>query len=153
MPRADTITPTDANEAAVLGFFTNLMRKDMAAFAELWADDAVQDMPFAKGIEGLEPRWEGKETILAYYNKAIPGRRDHVFEIDQFHRTKDPEVIIVEARGKSTISETGRLYDQRYVFIFRLRDGKIMLNREHFNPIVFQRAFDGFIVGQRKAEG
>jgi uncharacterized protein len=153
MPRADTITPRDRNERTVLGFFTNLMKKDMEAFAALWADDAVQDMPFAKGVEGLESAWHGKETILSYYNKAIPGRRDHVFEIDHFHRTEDADVIIVEARGRSIVSETGRLYDQRYVFIFRLRDGLIVLNREHFNPIVFQRAFDGFIVGGRAVAG
>lgn len=145
MIRADEMTPRDANEATVLGFFTNLMKKDMAAFADLWADDAVQDMPFARGLDVIDPRWEGKETLLAYYNKAIPGRRDHVFEIEQLHRTADPDIIIVEARGCSTVSETGRLYDQRYVFVFHLRDGKIVLNREHFNPLVWRDAFAGFI--------
>lgn len=145
MIRADEMTPRDANEATVLGFFTNLMKKDMAAFADLWAEDAVQDMPFAKGLDAITPRWEGKETLLAYYNKAIPGRRNHVFEIEALHRTADPDVIIVEARGCSTVSETGRLYDQRYVFVFHLRDGRIVLNREHFNPLVWREAFAGFI--------
>ena len=145
MIRADEMTPQDANEATVLGFFTNLMSKDMEAFADLWAEDAVQDMPFAKGLEVIDQTWTGKDTILSYYNKAIPGRRDHVFEINTLHRTTNPDVIIVEARGCSTVSETGRVYDQRYVFIFHLRDGKIILNREHFNPLIWREAFAGFI--------
>jgi uncharacterized protein len=148
MPRADTITPRDGNEKTVLGFFTNLMKKDLEAFADLWAEDAVQDMPFAKGLDGIESAWHGKQTILSYYGKTIPNRRDHVFDIDHLHRTDNPDVIIVEARGRSLIAETGRVYNQRYVFVFHLRDEKIVLNREHFNPIVFQRAFDGFIVGK-----
>jgi uncharacterized protein len=148
MLRADEMTGRNENEKTVLGFYQTLMKRDLAAFADLWADDAVQDMPFAAGVEGLEPSWRGKQTILSHYNRSIPGRRDHVFHIDRLHQTKDPNIIIVEARGKSTISENGRVYDQRYVFIFHLRDGKIVLNREHFNPIVFQKAFDGFTVGK-----
>jgi hypothetical protein len=143
MTRADQIAPRDANERTVLGFYTNLMKKDLDAFAELWAEDAVQDMPFAAGVAVLEPAWYGKEKLLSYYRKSIPNRRDHVFEIDKLHRTTDPDVIVVEAAGRSTIGETGRLYDQRYVFVFHLRDGRIVLNREHFNPIVWQQAFAG----------
>jgi uncharacterized protein len=152
MPRADEMTGRNENEKTVLGFYQTLMKRDMAAFADLWADDAVQEMPFAVGVAGLEPAWRGKKAILTRYNKSIPGRRDHVFHIDRLHQTIDPDVIIVEARGKSTISENGRVYDQRYVFIFRLRDGKIVLNREHFNPIIFQKAFDGFLVGEGASE-
>lgn len=143
MQRADEIEPRDANEKTVLGFYTNLMKKDMAAFEALWAEDAVQDMPFAAGVPVLEPAWHGKEKLLSYYRKSIPNRRDHVFTIEKLHRTTDPDVIIVEAVGKSIVGDTGRPYDQQYVFIFRLRDGKIVLNREHFNPLIWQKAFEG----------
>lgn len=143
MQRADEMQPRDANEATVLGFFTNLMKKDMAAFEDLWAVDAVQDMPFAIGVPTLEPTWHGKEKLLSYYRKSIPNRRDHVFTIEKLHRTVDPDVIIVEAAGRSVVGDTGRVYDQRYVFIYHLRDGKIVLNREHFNPLIWQAAFDG----------
>lgn len=148
MPRADEMTGRNENEKTVLGFFQNLMKKDLKAFGELLAADAVQEMPFAAVLEGLEPAWHGKEKILAYNNKAIPGRRDHVFYIDHLHQTTDTNIIVVEARAKSTIIENGRVYDQRYVFIFHLRDGKIFLNREYFNPIIFQKAFDGFMIGK-----
>lgn len=141
MTRADEITPRDERERTVLGFFTTLMRKDLAAFADLWAEDAVQEIPFPPEIDGFEPVWQGKEKILVYYNKAIPGRRDHVFHIHHIHRTEDPDCLIVEASAHSVVVATGRPYDQRYVFVFRLRDGKIALNREHVNPLAFMKAF------------
>lgn len=144
MTRADQITPRDANEATALGFFTNLMARDMTAFADLWAPDAVQEMPFWRGIPGLEPAWHGKETLLAYYRRAIPGRRGHVFHIDRLHRTTNPDVVIVEAHAHSLVIDSGRNYDQQYVFIFHLRDGRIVLNREHFNPVVFRDTFPDF---------
>lgn len=141
MRRADEVVPRNENEKTVLGFYTRLMAKDMAGFADLWADDAVQEIPFAPELPGFEPVWRGKERILSYYNKAIPGRKDHVFWIHHIHQTLDPDCIIVEASAHSIVAENGRAYDQRYVFIFKLRDGKILLNREHVNPLAFMKAF------------
>lgn len=74
-------------------------------------------------------------------------RKGHRFVIHALHRTADPDCIIVEAGGRSEVPETGRIYDQRYVMIFRLREGRIAAIREYFNPLVFQKAFDGFLVG------
>ncbi|MDB5860423.1 MAG: hypothetical protein JWQ76_4112 [Ramlibacter sp.] len=141
MTPAEQVVPRNANERTVLAFYTTLMRKDMQAFADLWADDAVQEIPFAPEIEGFEPVWKGKEKILSYYNKAIPGRREHQFWIHELHQTADPDCLIVEASAHSIVAASGKVYDQRYVFIFKLRDGKIVLNREHVNPLAFMKAF------------
>ncbi|MGV6871913.1 nuclear transport factor 2 family protein [Pseudochelatococcus sp. B33] len=139
--RADEVVPRNANEATVLGFYTTLMKKDFEAFADLWADDAVQEIPFAQELPNFEDVWNGKERILSYYVKALPGRKDHVFWIHEIHQTTDPNVIIVEASAHSIVVANGRSYDQRYVFIFKLRDGKIVLGREYVNPLNFMKAF------------
>jgi len=139
--RADEIVPRNANEATALGFFTTLMNKDFEAFADLWADDAVQEIPFAPELPNFEDVWSGKAQILSYYVKAIPGRKDHVFWIHDIHQTTDPDVLIVEASAHSVIIASGRSYDQRYIVIFKLRDGKIILDREYVNPLNFMRAF------------
>ena len=141
MTPAQQVVPRNANERTVLAFYTTLMCKDMQAFADLWDDEAVQEIPFAPEIEGFEPVWRGKEKILAYYKKAIPTRREHQFWIHDLHQTADPDCLIVEASAHSVVAGTGKVYDQRYVFIFRLRNGKIVLNREHVNPLAFMRAF------------
>jgi ketosteroid isomerase-like protein len=54
----------------------------------------------------------------------------------------------VEARGVSKVGETGGTYDNRYVALFRLREGKIVLNRFYFNPIIAQAAFKGVLIGE-----
>ena len=59
MRRADEIVPRNDNERTVLGFYTTLMAKDLDAFADLWADDAVQEIPFAPELDGFEPLWRG----------------------------------------------------------------------------------------------
>lgn len=141
MRRADEVKPRNRNEETVLKFYTTLMDKDMAAFADLWHEDLIQEIPFAPELPGFEAVWKGKERILSYYNKAMPGRRDHVFWIYDVHQTTDPDVIIVEASAHSHVIANGRDYDQKYVFIFKLRDGKILLDREYVNPLAFMKAF------------
>jgi uncharacterized protein len=141
MRRADEVTPKNKSEETVLKFYTLLMKKDLQAFADLWAPDAVQEIPFPPEIEGFEPVWTGKEKLLSYYNKAMPGRRDHVFNILDVHSTTDPQCVIVEATAHSVVIQTGRSYDQRYIFVFKLGDGKIILNREHVNPLSFMKTF------------
>lgn len=141
MKPADQVVARNANEHTVLSYYTTLMQKDMQAFADLWADDATQEVPFAPEIDGFDPVWKGKEKILAYYNIAIPGRRDHVFWIHEIHQTNDSECLIVEASAHSIVASTGKSYDQRYIVNFRLREGKIVLMREYVNPLAFMKAF------------
>lgn len=143
MIRADKMTPKDEHEAVVLSWFTNLMKQDLDAFADLLAKDAVQEMPFGKLLEvdGFDTVWAGRDKIMSYFRKAIPGRRNHVFTIKEFHRTADPEVIIVEAKGRSDVVALGKVYDQDYVMLFKLRDGKIAVFREYYNPMVLSDVF------------
>jgi ketosteroid isomerase-like protein len=142
---ADRIKPADEREATVLSFFTLLMKRDLDAFGKIWADDAVQEHPF--GFEGLAPALTGREEILDDYRRMFRNRSDHIFTVYQVHKTLDPDCLIVEARGVSKVGETGDVYDNRYVALFRLRSGKIALNRFYFNPIVTQAAFKGVLIG------
>jgi ketosteroid isomerase-like protein len=64
-----------------------------------------------------------------------------VFWIHDMHQTADPNVIIVEASAHSIVVANGRSYDQKYVFLFKLRDGQILLDREYVNPLAFMKAF------------
>ena len=50
---------------AVIDFLTSLEDKDMDKFADLWAEDAVQDMPYSP--EGFPKRVEGKANLIEHY--------------------------------------------------------------------------------------
>ena len=142
---ADEISPRDSREAAVLGYFTLLMKRDLEGFETLWQPDAVQEIPFVpEGFgEFVTSAFNGRDEIMAHYRAAFANRRDHVFVIDDIHRTDDPDCIIVEAHARSLVGETGRVYENRYVCVFRLREGKLALLREYVNPLQFMKAFGG----------
>lgn len=124
----------------VLDFLTGLEDKDMERVNGVWADDAVQEMPYAP--EGFPKRVVGKAALIRQY-AAWPANSGKARFTDgiRFHATQDPQVVVAEFHGVSEIVPTGRVYDQRYVGIFHVADGKITLFREHFDPNVFSYAF------------
>jgi ketosteroid isomerase-like protein len=124
----------------VMDFLTGLEDKDMARVNGVWADDAVQEMPYAP--EGFPKRVAGKDALIRQY-AAWPQNSGRARFTDgiRFYPTRDPEIVVAEFHGISEIVPTGRVYDQRYVGIFHVENGKITLFREHFDPNVFSYAF------------
>lgn len=152
MPRADEITPRNATEATILQFYTLLMRKEFDAWGELFAEDVRQENPFMPALPGLDAVFEGRDRMVFHYRTVLSKRTGHVFTVDRIITSDDGRNVIVEAGGRSHVPETGRVYDQRYVMIFTLANGKITHLREYFNPLVFQQAFEGFLVGDGAVE-
>ncbi|HZG07345.1 MAG TPA: nuclear transport factor 2 family protein [Allosphingosinicella sp.] len=126
--------------AVVMDFLTGLEDKDMERVNGVWAEDAVQEMPYAPA--GFPKRVEGREALIRQYS-AWPANSGKARFTDgiRFHPTQNPEVVVAEFHGVSEIVPTGRVYDQRYVGIFHVENGKITLFREHFDPNVFSYAF------------
>jgi ketosteroid isomerase-like protein len=148
MPRADEFIAKSKVQETILSFYTLLMKKEFDQWGELFTEDAVQENPFMPLLPGLDATFAGRERIVFHYKTVLTGRRGHVFTVDEIYEAADGSTVIVEVGGRSEVPETGRIYDQRYVMIFKLVDGKIARVREYFNPLVFQNAFEGFLVGQ-----
>lgn len=127
-------------EQAVRTFLTSLEAKDMEAFASVWAEDAVQDMPYAP--EGFPRRVESRDNLIQHYEAwpEVSGEANFTDEL-VFYPMADPTMVFAEWHGVVEIIPTGRIYDQRYGGLFRVVNGKIVLFREYFNPIVFVEAF------------
>ena len=124
----------------VIDFLTSLEDKDMDKFASVWAEDAVQDMPFSPA--GVPLRVTGKANLIQHYAAwpEISGKAnftDHLV----FYPLQDATMVFAEWRGHVEIIPTGRIYEQRYGGLFQVVDGKIELFREYYDPIVFQYAF------------
>lgn len=132
------------NKQTVLTYYRLLMEKDIPAWSELWADDGKQENPFAP--DGILEVFPDKAFLVSWYQKIFKNRKEHVFTLDAIHETMDPDVIIVEARARSIVGEIDRVYEQRYVMVFKFRDGKLILNREYFNPLAYLKAWDGVTV-------
>ncbi|RII08748.1 putative PhzA/B-like protein [Streptomyces sp. YIM 130001] len=110
-----------------------LLDKDIPAWTDLWAEDALMEFPFAP--DGWPRRLEGREAVGAYM-RDYPDHIDlHDFPELQVHRTTDPETIVVEMRGVGRLVETGRPFDVNYIVVVTVRDGRITSCRDYWNPL------------------
>ena len=125
---------------AVIDFLKSLEDKDLDKFATLWAEDAVQDMPFSP--EGFPKRVEGKANLIQHYAPwaEISGQANFTDNL-VFYPMQDSTIVFAVWRGDVEIIPTGRQYKQRYGGLFQVVDGKIELFREYYDPIVFRYAF------------
>jgi ketosteroid isomerase-like protein len=125
---------------AVLDFLTGLEKKDMAQVNAVWAEDAVQEMPYVP--EGFPSRVVGRDALIRQYAAwpEVSGRARFTDGI-RFYPTRDPRIVFVEYHGVTEVVPTKRTYDQRYGGLFHVDNGKITLFREYFDPNVFAKAF------------
>jgi uncharacterized protein len=112
---------------------------DADGLADLYAPDAVIESPFAP--PGAPSRLEGREAIREYSRRvmASPVRLED-YEVTELYQTQDPEVVIVEMRGKATLTTTGQTFAATSIQILRIREGQIVLFRDFANPRILENA-------------
>ncbi|MBW4508315.1 MAG: nuclear transport factor 2 family protein [Scytonematopsis contorta HA4267-MV1] len=127
------------NEQTIRTYFQLLSQKRMDEWLKLWHENGVQDMPYSP--KGFPKRVEGKTAVAKHYS-ALPtsvGRME--FPDLQIYSTKDPNTFWVEFRGEIEVLATKKPYNNTYAGLFRFQDGKVILFREYYDPIVFTEAF------------
>jgi ketosteroid isomerase-like protein len=136
-----TTTDRERDMATIHGVFDALRRRDIAAFAERFADDARYEMPF--GEPGAPGALEGRAAIKQAFDQ-MPATFSSVEirELELFPTTVDG-TYFAEFHGVFMVIRTGKPYDSRYVMKFELRDGRVALLREYLNPIKRAEAFGG----------
>ena len=97
------------------------------ALAELYAESAVVELPFAQP-GGL--RLLGREQLAQHFARA--GRAPfHLRPINvKLHQTTDPEVVVAEYDYQGEITSTGGKFVVANVQIVRVRDGLILSSRD-----------------------
>jgi hypothetical protein len=110
-----------------------LLKNDLDGFVGLFAPDGAIELPFADA--NLPARLDGQQAIREFSMRAAasPLRIDDLDAV-AVHQTSDPEVVIVELVARGTVTTTGRTFATRSIQVFRIRDGKILLFRDYFNP-------------------
>ena len=106
---------------------------DADGFADLFAPDAVIELPFAP--PGAPSRLEGREAIREYSRRvlAMPLRLE-TYEVAQLYQAQDPEVVITETRTGGTLTSTGQSFSVTSIQVLRIRDGHIVLFRDYADP-------------------
>jgi ketosteroid isomerase-like protein len=128
------------NAAHILDAHLSLIGTDIERWFELFAEDAVVEFPYAKGLN-LPERLEGREAIRQYFKDTPKHFVGLTFTNVQRHVTADPDVALAEAHGTATIAATGSGYEQDYVMQVKTRNGRIVLYREYWNPVPGLKAF------------
>ena len=106
---------------------------DADGFADLFAPDAVIEVPFAP--PGAPARLAGRDAIREYSRHVTTSLlRIEDFEVVELYQTQDPEVVIVEVCAKATLTTTGQSVVATSIQVFRIRDGQIVLFRDFANP-------------------
>ena len=102
--------------------------------ADLYAEDAVVELPFAPSPPG---RLEGREAIRAHFAAAARGPLTLQASNVVVHDTGDPEVVIAEFDYHGQVSATGRSFRVANIQVLRVRNGHIVSSRDyHDHPAI-----------------
>jgi uncharacterized protein len=107
----------------------------------LIADNIVWELPFAPAL-GHSGRLEGREAVAKHVNWFRGAVENFRFSDIRVYPWADPNGAAGEVRAKGLIKETGREYQQEYVFFMRAAGGKIAWLREYFDPTRAAKAMD-----------
>ena len=108
-------------------------------FLDLFTEDAVLDYPFAP--EATPKQLVGKANIAAHARRLGPLLEFGDFTLETVYPLAD--TVIFEATCQGRGSETGLPYDQKYICVLHLRDGKIARYQDYWNPLVLISALGG----------
>ena len=131
--------PKRTSEGTVREFFAALEAMDVDRFLKVWHERGVQVMPFA--LEGFPSLLDGREAVKRQYESLPKNFTAMRFPALSIYPTQDPGVFWATWRGEIQIKASGRMYNNNYAGMFKLRDGRLVEFHEYFNPIVLMQAF------------
>jgi ketosteroid isomerase-like protein len=122
----------DVNDRdVVLAFFELLGSGDVETWLGLLADDVVVDTPFAP--EGTPTRFEGIAAVSDRFGDARRRMRSLAFLEIEALRTERADRWVVTCRSEGVMGD-GRIYQNRYCWLFSVRQGRIVAWTEYFDP-------------------
>jgi uncharacterized protein len=129
-----------AVESIVVRYQEAMLHKSADALADLYAEDAVHEIPFA--VPGFPPRFEGREAIRAAYRAMwdkSPALIERVDSVAVYQAT-DPEVVVVEQVAVGGMGPGGPRFSMPGLLVLRVRDGLIVQCRDYMDGLALSRA-------------
>ena len=106
---------------------------------DLFTKDVVFEFPFAP--EGLPRRLDGIAALADHLTRLEPMLKLREFTLRAVHPSDDTVIIEFSCDGSGIA--TGLPYDQDYISVVTLRDGRISHYRDYWNPLVALSALGG----------
>ncbi len=105
--------------------------------ADLYAEDAVVEMPFAPSGP---MRLQGREAVRAHFAAAAEGPLKLQASNVVVHDTGDPEMVIAEFDYHGQVTTTGRSFRVSNILVLRVRDSQIVSSRDYHNHLAIAAA-------------
>ena len=138
MPQTHSAESFPAMLHRVLG---DRLKNGAETVPDMFATDGVLEYPFA--LPGLDTPVAGRDAIVANFERIRKLLRiDGVTDVAEI-ATRDPDTVVLEFSGFGEGVKTKEVYDQRYISVIRLREGRIVRYKDYWNPIAFVRAVKG----------
>lgn len=134
----DTVMSFSAMLREALG---SALAPGASRFLDMFAEDGVMEFPFAP--PGVAKRLEGRPALAAHLASLEGLASFNRMALRSCHRALDAEVFVLEFDGFGTGAATGRPFEQSYVSVITLRDGRIAQYRDYWNPLVVIEALGG----------
>ncbi len=132
-------TQMNDNERVFRTMLEHLGRKEFDACERCLAPDLYADWPY-QPAPGTPIELHGARALMEYIAAGTADFDPYSYQVDQVYRLADPDTLIAEYGSFTRYRPTGREYANRYLGIFRFRDGLITYWREYVNPEIIRRA-------------
>jgi ketosteroid isomerase-like protein len=130
---------------AVKAFLKAIAARDMASLAAAVTEDVIYELPFSESGStemGRFRRYVGAPAVVDFWSgMSTSGIKSESPEDVELLINGDGTRVFIEQRGNMTMPN-GKHYQNRYVFRFVIREGRVSHVREYLNPVISAYAFD-----------
>ena len=127
-----------ANEALVRRIMGHISAKELPEMIDLMHEDLVFELPYGGD---MMPAPVNKQTFASMQEPTFSMFSRFKLEPTEFHAMLDPDELVAEYRSDGEVTATGKAYLNRYIGVFRFKDGKVVAWKEFHNPDVVTESF------------
>jgi uncharacterized protein len=106
---------------------------------DMFAEEVVFEFPYAP--DGLPKRLHGKAALAAHLERLGPLLSFGKMDLGSVHAAGETVIFEFSCNGQG--ADTGAPYNQDYISVVSLRDGRIAHYRDYWNPLVVLAALGG----------
>jgi ketosteroid isomerase-like protein len=120
-------------------FFDLLGKKDIDAWAELWAEDGRVQIPYPP--DGFDQDIVGRARIHTEFKRLFANYETFESDLTGVYPAADSDAVCVEYTNRATLTG-GAEYTNDNIAVFRFRNGLISEYHDYFDPRRFQAVID-----------
>jgi uncharacterized protein len=134
MTQSEKIDSLASFSALLRTALEDLLDPTASSFLEMMDVDSVMEFPYAP--PGATQRLDGRAALEAHLSGFGEMLKIESMTDLTVHRTHQPGVVILEFGCVGKGVKTGEPYNQRYISVITVRNGRIAHYRDYWNPLV-----------------